>query len=127
MGAGINTVVPSFLIVPAFRSIQLFGRFSCPVVPAVRTIHCVLPIVKGLNGNGNKLTEISFVKENNKFKMKITLDRHGPRLITNNCHLPYPFYFSLLSTFYLFTRMSSAFGFVPCTLVGCYSTRHAYS
>jgi hypothetical protein len=35
--------------------------------------------------------------ENNKFK-QITLDRHGPRLIPNHCHLPYPPYFSLLST-----------------------------
>jgi hypothetical protein len=31
--------------------------------------------------------------------MKIILDRHGPRLISNDCHLPYPAYFSLLSTF----------------------------
>jgi hypothetical protein len=34
------------------------------------------------------------VQENDRFKMKITLDRHSPRLIPTDCHLPYPPYFS---------------------------------
>ncbi len=40
--------------------------------------------------NGNKIGT-----ENNKFKIEIIFDRQGPRLITINCHLPYPPYFSL--------------------------------
>jgi hypothetical protein len=29
--------------------------------------------------------------ENIKFKIKITLDRHDPRLIPNHCHLAYQY------------------------------------
>jgi hypothetical protein len=46
--------------------------------------------------------EIGFLQENNTFNLKIvtvTLDRHGPRLKLNNCHLGYPPNFSLLTTF----------------------------
>jgi len=32
--------------------------------------------------------------------MKLTLDRHGPGLIPNHCHLPNPPYFELYSTIY---------------------------
>ncbi len=128
-------------VVPAVRSFQLSDCSNCPVIPAVwsfwlfsgrsnpcnqkklkkgeahPTIYCVLPIVNLLLIFLDWAEmEISFVKENNKFKMKITLDRHGPRLITSHCHLSYLPDFSLLSTFNLFTRMCSAFGFVPWTL-----------
>jgi hypothetical protein len=44
--------------------------------------------------------EIRFLPENHTFKINnITLDRHGHRLIPNQCHIPDPRNFSLLSTF----------------------------
>jgi hypothetical protein len=43
--------------------------------------------------------EIRFLPEKEKFKMKITLERHGPRLIPNHCHLLDPSNFLLTSTF----------------------------
>ncbi len=36
---------------------------------------------------------------NDMFKMKMDLDRHGPRLRPNNCQHPDPHYFSLPTTF----------------------------
>jgi hypothetical protein len=36
---------------------------------------------------------------NRKIKRQTNLDRHGPRPITNVCHLPDPTYFSLQTTF----------------------------
>ena len=44
-------------------------------------------------------TEIDFLQENPKFKIKLTLDRRGPRPIPNYSRLCDPPSFSLLSTF----------------------------
>jgi hypothetical protein len=113
-----------FPVVPAFRSFLLYRRSSIPVVLAYRSFQLFsgccshgkqYKFYKGkrtklyvmfyllskkspinfvlLSRNGNKLCN-----GNNKFKIKITLHLHGPRLIPNHCHLPYPPYFSLLST-----------------------------
>jgi hypothetical protein len=43
--------------------------------------------------------EIHFSMANGKFKMKMDIDRHGPRLMPNNCKDLNPPYFSLPSTF----------------------------
>jgi hypothetical protein len=43
--------------------------------------------------------EICFSMANGTFKMKMDIDRHGPRLMPNNCKNPNPPYFSLPSTF----------------------------
>ncbi len=43
--------------------------------------------------------EIHFSMANGTFKMKMCIDRQGPRLMANNCKNPNPFYFSLPSTF----------------------------
>ncbi len=52
--------------------------------------------------------------------MRINPDRHGPRLVPNDFHLPYPPYFSLLSTFQLFIKVKT-YGctilFITCTLI----------
>jgi hypothetical protein len=44
-------------------------------------------------------TEIRFSMANSMFKMKMDIDRHGPRLMPNNCKHLNPPYFSLSSTF----------------------------
>ncbi len=110
-------------VIPAVRSFQLSDCSSCPVVPAVwsfwlfcgrsnpcnqkklkkgeahPTIYCVLPIVNLLLIFLDWAEmEISFVKQNNKIKVKITLDRHGSRLILSHCHQP-----SFLSTLFFVT------------------------
>ncbi len=43
--------------------------------------------------------EIRFSIANGMFKTKMDIDRHGPRLMTNNCKNLNPPYFSLASTF----------------------------
>ncbi len=43
--------------------------------------------------------EIRFSMANSTFKMKMDIDRHGPRLMPNNCTNLNPPYFSLPSTF----------------------------
>ncbi len=43
--------------------------------------------------------EIHFVLANGMFKIKIDIDRHGPRPMPNNCKNFNPPNFSLLSTF----------------------------
>ncbi len=43
--------------------------------------------------------EIRFSMTNGTFKMKMDIDRHGPRLMPNNCKNLNPPYFSLPSTF----------------------------
>ncbi len=43
--------------------------------------------------------EICFSMANGMFKTQIDMDRHGPRLIPNNCKNLYPPYFSLPTTF----------------------------
>ncbi len=45
--------------------------------------------------------EIRFSMANGMFKMKMDNDRHGPRLMLNNCKNLNPLYFSLPSTFNL--------------------------
>jgi hypothetical protein len=45
--------------------------------------------------------EIRFSVANGTFKMKMDIDRHGPRLMPNNCTNLNPPYFSLPSTFKL--------------------------
>jgi hypothetical protein len=44
-------------------------------------------------------TEISFSMANDMFKIKMDIDRHGPRLMLNNCQHLDPPYFSLPTTF----------------------------
>jgi hypothetical protein len=44
-------------------------------------------------------TEIRFVLANGMFKMKIDIDRHGPRPMPNNCKNFKPANFSLPTTF----------------------------
>jgi hypothetical protein len=43
--------------------------------------------------------EIGFSMANGMFKTKMDIDRHGPRLMANNCKNLNPPYFSLPSTF----------------------------
>jgi hypothetical protein len=44
-------------------------------------------------------TEIGFSMANGTFKMKMDIDRHGPRLMPNNCKNLNPPFFSLPTTF----------------------------
>jgi hypothetical protein len=56
--------------------VPAFGRFGCPVITAVWSL-ILLDWAE---------TETSFVKKNNKLKMKISLDRHSSQ--TNTQPLP---------------------------------------
>jgi hypothetical protein len=60
---------------------------------------CLLPKTSPLNlavasGNGNRI-----FTQKLHVQIQITLNRHSPRLMPNDCLLPNPPYFSLLSTF----------------------------
>ncbi len=44
-------------------------------------------------------TEIRFSMANDMFKMKMDIDRHGPKLMPNKCQYIDPPYFSLQTTF----------------------------
>jgi hypothetical protein len=50
-------------------------------------------------------TEIRFSMANGTFKMKMDIDRHGPRLMPNNCKNLNPPYFSLPTTFKLIIQL----------------------
>jgi hypothetical protein len=54
----------------------------------------------GESGKGN-----TFLMANGTFKMKMDIDRHGPRLMPSNCKNLNPPYFSLPSTFKKFVRL----------------------
>jgi hypothetical protein len=55
-------------------------------------------------------TEIRFALADGMFRMKMDIDRHGPRLMPNNCKNLNPPHFSLPTTFKGVEKISSKLG-----------------